>query len=573
VQPRPRDGDEPKKSAMADRIILGDIVTLDQEIPRATALAVQDNRIIAVGSRDDVLSLRQPETRIDDYGDACVIPGFNDTHAHSDAQGLKTLRPSLEGATSIDEILKRVSGLVAQAKPGDWIVTMPVGEAPFYFDAPQTLSDRRLPTRNELDRVAPHNPVYLAAPGGFWGQPPCHGVLNSAGLQANGITRETIPASPHVKIHRDQNGEPNGQITETAYVNLAEQDILKATPRFTYAERLEGVRRAQALYHARGVTSVYEGHGCAPEVIACFRELRERNELTLRAGLVVSPTWTTAADAGLVMRDYLAYARGSGTGDDMLRISGVFIAYGGDPIIREVTHRDVTDIGWGGGVKQINTPDEFEALCELAARYDLRVHTVVSDKLHQIVPIFERIAARYPIGQRRWVLEHVSRSTQTDLQRVKALGVAVTLIPGPNIWKHGTWFMHLNDAELDFLSPAGPLNDLGVEVSAGSDAVPNDPLFVLWVMTTRRERTTGRIFGERGRVSNTVGLRLLTTAGAYLTFEEQVKGRLKAGYYADLAVLSADPLKAMGDDLLNIRCQATMVGGRWVYGEQSVRAA
>jgi predicted amidohydrolase YtcJ len=70
VQPRPRDGDEPKKSAMADRIILGDIVTLDQEIPRATALAVQDNRIIAVGSRDDVLSLRQPETRIDDYGDA-----------------------------------------------------------------------------------------------------------------------------------------------------------------------------------------------------------------------------------------------------------------------------------------------------------------------------------------------------------------------------------------------------------------------------------------------------------------------------------------------------------------------
>lgn len=559
--------------AAPDRIVLGNVLTLDDDVPRAGAIAIREGRIVLAGARDDVLARKGSHTKVDDFGNASIIPGFNDTHAHSDSQGLKTIRPALDGVHSVEDVLSRISALAERQEPGTWIATMPVGEPPFYFDGPGGLAEGRLPTREELDRAAPHNPVYIGSPGGFWGRPPCGCALNSAGLRANGITRDTRPTSPHIEIVRGEDGEPNGQIIENAYVNVVEQDILAATPRFSYTERLEGVRRALPLYHARGTTSIYEGHGAAPEVIACFRELHERGELTMRTGLVVSPTWLTAAEAEPIMRDYLAYARGSGIGDEMLRISGIFVAYGGDAVIRELTHRDVADIGWGGGVRQVNTPSEFEELCELAGRYDLRMHTVVSDKLHQIVPILERIAARYPIGERRWVLEHVSRAIESDLRRVKALGVAVTLIPPHYLWKVGTPFFGLSDAELDLLSPAAALHALGVEVSAGTDAVPNDPLFCLWVMTTRQERTTGRIMGKNGCISNELGLRLLTIAGAYLTFEEQVKGPLRAGNYADLAVLSGDPLAVKGDDILRIRCEATMVGGRWVYGEPSARVA
>ena len=556
-----------------DRIVLGAVITLDDADPRAEAVAIRAGRVLASGKRDAVLALKGPGTRVDDFGGATVIPGFNDTHAHSDSQGLKMIRPSLADVRSVGDVLKRISELAKKQAPGTWIATMPVGEPPFYFDSAQKLSEGRLPTREELDKAAPNNPVYIAAPGGYWGVPPCTCVLNTAALRANGITRETQPAWPNIAIHRDANGEPNGQITETAYVTLTEQDLLPAVPRFSYAERLEGVRRALPLYHARGTTSIYEGHGVGPEAIACFRELHERGELTMRTGLVISPTWATAAEAEPIMRDYLAYARGNGIGDDMLRIAGVFIAYGGDKVIRDVMQRDVTDVGFSGFVKSVNAPDEFEALCELAGRYDLRMNTIVSDKLHEIVPILERVAKKYPIGERRWVLEHVSRSTPSDLARVKKLGVAVTLIPPHYVWKVAGPFMRMTDAELDYLSPARALHELGVDVSAGTDAVPNDPLFCLWVMTTRRERTTGRIMGRNGCIDNELGLRLLTTAGAYLTFEEDVKGPLRPGYYADMAVLSGDPLAARGDDILDIRCEATMVGGRWVHGEKAAGEA
>lgn len=98
-------------------------------------------------------------------------------------------------------------------------------------------------------------------------------------------------------------------------------------------------------------------------------------------------------------------------GDAMFRVSGVFIAHGGDPCVRAIQHRELDYMGWSGYVQQVNSTEEFESLCELAGQYDLRVHTVVSDKLDRIVPVMERLARRYPIGERRWVLEHISRSS------------------------------------------------------------------------------------------------------------------------------------------------------------------
>jgi predicted amidohydrolase YtcJ len=348
---------------------------------------------------------------------------------------------------------------------------------------------------------------------------------------------------------------------------MLERDLLPAVPRFSYEQRREGLRRAMHAYHAKGTTSIYEGHGNAPEILSACRDLHEHGELTMRMSLVVSPAWGSVAEAERVMRDWLPLVRGRGVGDAMFRVSGVFIAYGGDPCVTHIVQRNIPDVGWSGLIPQANTPEEFEQLCLLAACHDLRVHTVVSDKLHEIVPIMERIAAQYPIGARRWVLEHISVATSADLQRVKQLGVAVTLIPPHYLWKVGHRFLNLTPEQLDLLSPARALSEIGVPVAAGTDAVPYDPLFCMWAMTTRRERTTGRVMGAGGIVSNEAALRLLTTCGAWLTFEEQVKGPLASGCYADLAVLSGNPLTAGGDDLLALRCQATMVGGRWVYGE------
>ena len=550
----------------ADQILIGNVLTMDDRGTRAEAVAVAGGRVLATGSREAMLELRRPGTVVRDFPGATLIPGFNDTHAHMDSVGIRLIRPSLEGARSIADILARVRALAAETPKGEWIVTMPVGEPPYYFDAPATLAEGRLPNRQELDSVAPDHPVYIGSPNGYWGQPPCHSAMNSLGLRLNGIDRDTKPQSPWIDIAHDAAGEPTGNFVERGFVALIEPDILPAVPRFGYEQRREGIVRAMNLYHGHGTTSIYEGHGSAPEVLAAYREVHERGDLSMRSNMVISPRWRNADEAERVLRDWLPLVRGRGMGDAMFRVSGVFVAHGGDPCVSHIQHKEITHVGWAGMVQTANTAEDFEALCMLAGKYDVRVHTIVSDKLQQMVPILRRLAAHYPIGARRWVLEHISRSTPADLRAIREMGLPATLIPGQYLWKHGTPFFGLDAEGLDHLSPAQQLHELGVPVSAGTDAVPYNPLFMLWAMTTRRERTTGRVMGEGGRVSNAVGLRLLTREGAYLSFEEGLKGQLVAGQYADVAVLSGDPLATSGDALLDLRCTATMVGGRWVHG-------
>jgi len=549
--------------------VLGNVHLLDPAGTRVAALAVRDGKILAAGSREEAMQFRGRGTQVDDFADATVIPGFNDTHAHLTTVGLKTLRPSLAGCRSIRDVLARVRELAGAVPKGEWIVTMPVGEPPYYFDAPQGLAERRMPNRHELDSVAPDHPVYLSSPGGFWGQTPCHSALNSAGLALNGIDRSTRPTASGIEIEWDSSGEPTGVFIERNFLSVIEQDLFRAVPKFSSTDRVEALRRGMKLCHAMGTTSIYEGHGCAPDVLAAFRKLHENGELTMRSGLVIGPTWSSVEEAGRVMREWLPFARAQGLGDAMLRISGVFVPCFGDPRVNVVIRRDVADLGWGDYIRLGNTPGDFEQLCMLAGENDLRVHTVISNRLAETVPILERVAARFPIGDRRWVLEHISRSNPADLESIRRMGLGVTLIPGIYLWKGAHVFADLSPAELDYLSPAKQLEALGVPVSAGTDAVPYDPLHCMWVMVKREARSGGQVMGENGRLGNGAALRMLTVNGAWLTFEEATKGPLLPGYLADLAVFKRDPLSAVDDEILNNTCIGTMVGGRWVHGPQA----
>jgi predicted amidohydrolase YtcJ len=251
----------------------------------------------------------------------------------------------------------------------------------------------------------------------------------------------------------------------------------------------------------------------------------------------------------------------------MLRISGIHVAYGGDGIVAALARASLPNTGWSGFVEQAVGPSEFEEMCRLAATFDLRLHTIVANKLHEVVPILERVAATWPIGERRWVIEHIGPCQQEDLVRLKRLGVGVTLIPAYMVWKGGSWFEGLPADQAALVAPARQLIDLGVPVSAGTDNIPYDPIFTLWVMVARRVRGSGAVLGPGGRLSAFEALRLLTTEGAWLTFDETVKGPLAPGRFADLTVLSTDPLE-IGDTASppEVDCLMTMVGGKTVYG-------
>lgn len=204
----------------ADLVLVGGtVVTVDPAFRLAEAVAIRGDRIIAVGANEEVNRLVGSGTRVIHLGARAVVPGLIDGHAHMDREGLKSIYPSLAGAHSIDDVLQRIEALVRDSDPGEWIVTMPIGEPPYYWDVPQNLREGRFPTRWELDRVSPRG----------------------------------------IQIDKDfTTGEPTGIFIEWTFVPVVELSLMAAAPRFTQEDRLHGLRASMRAYNACGTTGVFE---------------------------------------------------------------------------------------------------------------------------------------------------------------------------------------------------------------------------------------------------------------------------------------------------------------------------
>ncbi len=198
-----RIGSRDMNREFADLIVSGGtILTQNPAQPTAQALAVKGEHILAVGAANDIAALRGPQTRSIALDGRTVLPGLIDAHAHLEREGLKGQRLSLKGLRSISDILNAIRAAAARAQPGEWVVTMPVGDPPYFFGGTAVLAERRMPTRHELDGVAPDNPVYIAGSFNNWGEPPGYSALNSLALRKNGITGATVPACPASKLSR-----------------------------------------------------------------------------------------------------------------------------------------------------------------------------------------------------------------------------------------------------------------------------------------------------------------------------------------------------------------------------------
>jgi predicted amidohydrolase YtcJ len=233
-------------------------------------------------------------------------------------------------------------------------------------------------------------------------------------------------------------------------------------------------------------------------------------------------------------------------------------------MVARVARENLPDTGWSGFVEQVHGSNDFRDVCFLAAEHDLRLHTIVGNDLHEIVPVLEAINERHPLAGRRWVIEHVARARIEDLKALKRLGIYVTTIPAYFLWKGGKAFLSEPDGG-DMVVPHRHMLDLDLPLAIATDNIPYDPLFTLWVTAMRQERTTGRVIGPGQCLEMETALRLFTVAGAHLTFDEDWKGPLKAGYAADLTVLSANPTKVPPEDIRKLECLMTVVNGTTVH--------
>jgi predicted amidohydrolase YtcJ len=541
----------------------GRILTLDPRRPVAAALAVSGARVTATGSRADARRWRDRRTRVIDLRGATVVPGLVDAHAHLDREGLKLIYPSLARCRSIADIQALVRRRAARTPKGDWIVTMPVGSPPFYQGVPDCLADKRWPTRADLDAAAPDHPVYLRGIWGYWNRPPVYSVANSRALAAAGITRRTVPPKG-VEILADAAGEPSGVFVEHNVIQVLEFTLMAAAPRFTPADRLRALGESRRRYAARGVTAVYEGHGVAPEVLRAYRESHARHELRLRCTLAVSPTWQ-AGDAAEAMAGLAAWAGGRGLGDDRLRVSGICLHYGGDPEVARILHAGQPYTGWAGFVESANDPEAYREQAELAARHGLRVNTLVTRCLPQVLDVWEDVARRHPIHDRRWVLVHLNAATPEQLARIRRLGAVATTNPISYLYRSAGDEVARLGGSAEQLLPHRSLVRHRIPFGLATDNKPADPWAAFAAVVARRDMRTGLVVGERERLTRGQALAALTQGGAWVTFAERDRGRLAPGWAADLAVLEHDPLTAPLEDLVGQTARLTMVGGEIVH--------
>lgn len=267
----------------------GKVITLDRGSHIAEAVAVRDGRIVSVGASVALRRETSPGTQCLDLRGRSALPGFFDGHPHVDREGLRARGGiSLAGLTSVAEIVEEVRRAASRARPGNWIVMMPMGApAHDFISRPDQLREGRFPTRRDLDAAAPDNPVYIRAVWGWWSHRPFPSVANSMALRLAGIT-STTPAPYNCEILKDSQGNPSGVFLERTFVPILEYTLFSCLPRFTYEDRVESVRLGTQAYLASGTTSAFEGHGLAPSVMRAYREAHERRELRLRMHAHVS---------------------------------------------------------------------------------------------------------------------------------------------------------------------------------------------------------------------------------------------------------------------------------------------
>ncbi|WP_035646206.1 amidohydrolase [Bradyrhizobium sp. ORS 285] len=529
-------------------LVNGKVLTLDEQSSVTEAIAVRDGKILAVGSSASMRALAGARTQVLDVSGKTVVPGLIDTHAHFKAAGLGDYVVIMGRAKTVAEALEAIKAFVAKRKPGEWIV----GGA---WHPPSQLAEKRYLTRQEIDSVAPDNPVYLRTVGHF-------SMANSMALQKAGVDKTT--ANPDGgSFERDAAGELTGLLVETAI-----ERVEKAVPPWTDEDEIRQFTIAERALNSFGITSAIEGATEARD-IRTLQKLAASGQATLRTGLMYRPE----PPADLNAWDAIISGNGasSGFGDDWVRFAGIKIFYDGGMTLKTALMRDVYPDSHDSyhGIAQ-QTPERLAQLVSICNRNGWRVgvHVVGDLGIDQVLDAFEAADKEKSIRDRRFVLIHASLIRPEQMERARKLGLRVDF-QNVFMWdKAATVERFLGRPIADRAVPTRTLIEtMGLDnLGAGSDfpVNPINPFLNMYIMVTRKD-PSGKVYGASEAISREQALRLYTSAASRYTFDETRKGTIQPGRLADLTVLSADYMTVPDEQIKDIKADITLVGGKIVF--------
>jgi len=484
-----------------------------------------------------------------DMAGQTIMPGMADTHQSIVGKGRNfAVAVDLSPVTSIADIQKLIRARAAATPKGEWIT----GTRGWWE---YQLADGRLPTRADLDAAAPDHPV--AIPG------PHYQIVNSRALALAGITKDT-PNPPGGEIWKDaKTGEPNGLLMDRAY-----RAVVALQPRPSAAEQRQGVEMLLARAASNGVTSIGETSGSVADE-AMLRQIYDDGKLTLRVDYGFNVDVNKPLDE--VEAQLVALGPpGRRWGEGIFRADS--LSETGLDGAEQTAHLRADYPGKPGyrGL-QLVSAEQFSAFARLANLYGwrLRPHAVGDAAIDKALDAFELANKDKSIVGRRWMIDHAFLLRPDHYPRVKALGMIIN-----------SQYMH--NAQLGKLILAAwgrPLADQserygdwvknGVMFANGSDgpvSYHSEPILMIHGSVTRETLWGGKLGPDQG-LSREDAIRSVTINSANTSFEEQMKGSIEPGKYADMVVLSDDILSVPESRIKDIRVKATLLGGKPVWGQ------
>jgi predicted amidohydrolase YtcJ len=518
-------------------LVNGKIITLDERSTTAEALAVRDDKIVAVGRSADIRNLAGPTTRVVDLGGRTVIPGLIDSHMHAIRAALfYATEVNWIGTRSIPEAMARIAETARTARRGQWIIV-----AGGWTE--QQFAEKRQPTQAELLAAVPEHPVYIQL---FYSA----ALLSPMGLKTLNITSDAdVP--PRGKIEHDASGNPTGWINGDNPTITALFDKL---PLPTFDESVAGTRQFFRELNRLGLTGISDPGGfnlTAASYLPLFRVWQDR-ALTLRVAFSLF-----AQRPGKELEDYQNFTQmlPMGFGDDMLRFSGI-----GENVTWGMYNND--------SPTQAQKQQYYEVAKWAASRgMTLTQHWSNDVAVHHLLDVFERVNRETPIAALRWSIAHLNDGSVASFQRMKALGVGWLMQDA--MYFGGDALIRTRGAEIArHTPPIKTAANIGIHVGGGTDAhrvMSYNPFVSLqWMIDGRTVAGTPTRDADE-LPSREESLRLYTQGSAWFTHDDGQRGALTVGRLADLAVLTKDFVTVPTDEISGIESLLTMVGGRIVY--------
>lgn len=532
----------------------GKITTLDTEKPEVSTIGFSGGVVMATGTDQEVRALAGDDVEMIDLKGKRVIPGLNDSHIHLIRGGLNyNMELRWDGVRSLADALLMLK-VQADNTPSPQWVRVVGGWSEFQF------KERRMPTLAEINTAAPHTPVFILH---LYDR----ALLNGAALRAAGITKDT-PDPAGGRIERDANGNPTGMLIAEPNAMILYSTLAKG-PKLPVADQINSTRHFMRELNRLGVTSVIDAGGGFqnyPDDYNVIDNLHKENKMTVRIAynLFTQNKGSELADFqkwSKIVKPYSGdgYLRHNGAGEMLAFSAADFEDFlQPRPDMAQSMEKELGDV--------------VRFLVE--QRWPFRLHATYDETIDRALDVFESIDQDTKFGDLRWFFDHAETVSDKNIERIKRLngGIAVQ----HRMAFQGEYFVDRYGADAAAQSPPmRKMLDAAVQVGGGTDATrvaSYNPWVSLYWMVTGKTVGGLSLYSDENRLSREEALRLWTLGSAYKSNEETVKGALKVGMYADMAVLSHDFMTIADEDIKDVTSVMTIVGGKIVYAADDFKS-